>query len=157
MVIIVKTRVELWKQIWSWPVVAVVVSLLIGGGLTFMTSNHPWLADVFYLAGGILLITKFLTWEVARELDRPKRYKSYVLVIGLSLVVLCTAIWGDHRLSAPGVVQSPSVEHPPESNPKPNDRGKQPTEPQSSLQPSLNKVVPQTETPTGKPMPPANT
>jgi hypothetical protein len=115
MVIIVKTRVELWKQIWSWPVVAVVVSLLIGGGLTFMTSNHPWLADVFYVAAGILFLAKFLTWEDARQLDRPKRNRSYGLAIGLTLAALCIAIWGDHRLSAPEVVQSPPVKYTPET------------------------------------------
>src|SRR2546426_9452514 len=100
MVIIVRQLPNLWKQIWSWPVVGVVFSLLVGGGLAFMTSNHPWLADVFYLSGVILATSKFLTWEVAKELDRPKRYKSYGLAVGLALVLLCALIWGDHRLSA---------------------------------------------------------
>src|ERR1700694_1792186 len=120
MVIIVKARVELWKQIWSWPVVGVVVPLVLGGGIAFMTSSHPWLADGFYLAGGILFIVKFLTWEDARQLDTVKRRNSYGLAIGLTLIVLCAAIWGNHRLNAPRqdvprVVQPPSVEHPPET------------------------------------------
>ena|SRR3981189_2764655 len=88
MVIIVKTRVELWKQIWSWPVVGVVVPLVLGGGIAFMTSSHPWLGDVFYLAGGILFIVKFLTWEDARQLDTVKRRNSYGLAyLGGKLLV----------------------------------------------------------------------
>ncbi len=94
MVIIVKARVYLWKQIWSWPVVGVVVPLALAGGIAFMTSSHAWLADVFYLAGGILFIVKFLTWEDARQLDSLKRRNSYGLAIGLTLIVLCAAIWG---------------------------------------------------------------
>src|SRR5580704_14318204 len=123
MVIIVKTRVDLWKQIWSWPVVGVVVPLVLGGGIAFTTSSHPWLADVFYLAGGILFIVKFLTWEDARQLDAVKRRNSYGLAIGLTLIVLCVAIWGNHRLNVSGqdasrVVQSPSVGHSPETTDK---------------------------------------
>jgi hypothetical protein len=122
MVIIVKERVELWKQIWSWPVVSVVVPLVLGGGIAFMTSNHPWLADVFYLTGGILFIVKFSVWEVARGLDTAKRRNPFGLAIGLTLAVLCGAIWGNHRLNAPQdaprVVQSPSTEQPPEKKPE---------------------------------------
>jgi len=123
MVIIVKARMYLWKQIWSWPVVGVVVPLALAGGIAFMTSSHAWLADVFYLAGGILFIVKFLTWEDARQLDSLKRRNSYGLAIGLTLIVLCAAIWGDHRLNAPDqdvprVAQSPSIQHSPERKPE---------------------------------------
>jgi hypothetical protein len=115
-----ESAVDLCKQIWSWPVVGVIVPLVLGGGIAFMTSSHPWLADVFYLAGGILFIVKFLTWEDARQLDAAKRRNSYGLAIGLTLIVLCAAIWGNHRLNAPGqdaprVVQSASGERPSET------------------------------------------
>jgi len=88
-----------------------------------MTSNHPWLADVFYSAGVILAAAKFLTWEETKQLDRSKRNKSYGLAVGLALVLVCALIWGDHRLSASrqtasGVVQSPSLEHPAEKKPE---------------------------------------
>jgi len=98
-------------------------ALALAGGIAFMTSSHAWLADVFYLAGGILFIVKFLTWEDARQLDSLKRRNSYGLAIGLTLIVLCAAIWGDHRLNAPDqdvprVAQSPSIQHSPERKPE---------------------------------------
>jgi hypothetical protein len=123
MSIIVQTRVELWKQIWSWPVVGGVLFLLLSSGVTFSTTDHPLLADLFYSVSAVLFVVKFLTWEDARQLDRPKRNRSYGLAIGLTLLILCATIWGNHRLSAsrqarPGVTQSPSVEHPPEKKPE---------------------------------------
>ena len=120
MVIIVKTRVELWKQIWSWPVVGGILFLLLSSGVTFSTIDHSLLADLFYSASAVLFIMKFLTWEDARPLDKPKRNKSYGLAIGITLIVLCTIILGNHKLNAshqvaPGVIQSPSVKYSPET------------------------------------------
>src|SRR5438309_9689501 len=100
MVIIVKQRVELWKQIWSWPVVGGILFLLLSSGVTFSTTDHALLADFFYSASALLFIAKFLTWEDARQLDRPKRNKSYSLAIGSAMIVLCGMILGNHKLSA---------------------------------------------------------
>src|SRR6266478_1626706 len=110
MVIIVNQRVELWKKIWSWPVVGGVLFLLLSSGVTFSTTEHPFIADFFYSASAVLFIVKF--WEDARQLDRPN--KSYGFAFGITLIVLCAVILGNHRLSAsrqtaPGPIQSPSV------------------------------------------------
>src|SRR6266403_3919183 len=120
MVIIVNQRVELWKQIWSWTVVGIVLGIFLTSGVAFSTTERPFIADFFYSASAVLFIVKFLTWEDARQLDRPKRNKSYALAIGSALIVLCGMILGNHKLSAsrqaaPGVIQSPSVKRPPET------------------------------------------
>src|SRR6266436_5587600 len=116
MVIIVQQRVELWKQIWSWTVVGIVLGIFLTSGVAFSTTERPFIADFFYLASAVLFIVKFLTWEDARQLDKPKRNKSYALAIGSALIVLCGMILGNHKLSASrqaavGVVSSP-VKHP---------------------------------------------
>ena len=64
-----------------------------------MTSNHPWLADVFYLIGGILFLAKFLTWEETRQQDKPKRQRSQVVAIGSTFLVLGVAIAGNHLIN----------------------------------------------------------
>jgi len=158
----VNQRVELWKQIWSWPVVGLVVSLLVGGGFAFMTSNHSALADFFFSASAILFVPKFLTWEDARQLDGLKRRNSYALAIGLTLIVLCVAIWGNHKLNSsrqdvPRVVQSPPIERPLEKKPEDTlkagaqqKQGAEPSIPSSKSNPkSKGQTKQSTETVTG--------
>jgi len=148
MVIIVNARVELWKQIWSWPVVGGILFLLLSSGVTFSTTDHSLLGDFFFSASAVLFMVKFLTWEDARQLDRPKRNKSYGLAIGLTLIVLCAMIWGNHRLSAsrqaaPGVIQSSSVQHPPEATVE--------NTPKAGASGTQNPQSPEKQTPVEKP------
>ncbi len=87
-----------------------ILFLLLSSGVTFSTTDHPLLADLFYSASAVLFMAKFVTWEDAGQLDKPKRNKSYALAIGLALIVLCAMILGNHRLNAshvaPGVIES---------------------------------------------------
>jgi len=97
-----------------------ILFLLLSSGVTFSTTDHPLLADLFYSASAVLFIGRFLTWEDARQLDKPRRNKSYALAIGSASVVLCGMILGNHKLgasrqAAPGVIQSPSVKRLPET------------------------------------------
>jgi hypothetical protein len=51
-----------------------IVALALGGGISFMTSEHPWVADGFYAGGTLLFLIKFWTWEDARQQPRaPKQ------------------------------------------------------------------------------------
>ncbi len=91
-----------------------------------MTSNHPWLADVFFLSCGNLFLAKFLTWEEARQQDAPKRRNSYALAIGSTLLVLVIAIAGNHwinRNAALSATQSNSVPSSPSVGNQPERKG----------------------------------
>jgi hypothetical protein len=93
---------------WSWPVVGGVVLFIWGGGLTFMTSSHPILADVCFVLGAILFAIKFLTWEGSRGARWVKPTIMVVLVI-----LTCLGIWGNHGLNAQ------TAQNPPPPQPKP--------------------------------------
>ena len=100
--------------------VGVVLGIFLTSGVAFSTTERPFIADFFYSASAVLFIVKFLTWEDARQLDRPKRNKSYALAIGSALIVFCGMILGNHKLSASrqaalGVIPSPSVKRLPET------------------------------------------
>jgi hypothetical protein len=72
---------------------------MLGAAVTFMTSGHPWLADVFFLLSGALFAVKFLTWEETRQQTQSQKIMSYGLAIGITLVILCTAIAGNHWMN----------------------------------------------------------
>jgi hypothetical protein len=93
------------QLIWSWPVVGVFVPFIWGGGVTFMTSGHPLLADPFYISGTIFLLAKFLTWEENRKQTKWKRrILSCAGVIAVALVT-SLAIWGNHKLNRPPAIE----------------------------------------------------
>jgi len=64
-----------------------------------MTSGHPWIADAFYVAGGVLFLVKFLTWEDAKA--QPKNKRILLMVMGSALTVLLTVavMLGNHALN----------------------------------------------------------
>lgn len=84
---------------WSWAVIGTCILFILGGGLTFMTSGHPLLADICYVFGGFLFIVKFVTWEENRR-QAPKR-RRLVSTIGVVMSALVTilAVWGNHKLN----------------------------------------------------------
>jgi hypothetical protein len=88
------------SKLWSWTVVGTVVVLLIGGGVNFTTSGHPWIADWFYAAGAALFLAKFLTWEEAKQQDAKKRRKFVLIGVVLTTVLVLGAAFGNHRINA---------------------------------------------------------
>ena len=56
------------KLVWSWPFVAFVVAVSMGGGLTFMTSTHPpYIADVFFLIGAFFFLVALFNRDVSKK------------------------------------------------------------------------------------------
>jgi hypothetical protein len=94
----------MWTKIWSWVVVGAIVLFFLGGGVSFMTSSHPWIADAFYLAGAVLFLTKFLTWEEAKQQERTIRRRTSTYAIAGTVLVTISAVWGNHNLN-----QSPTT------------------------------------------------
>ena len=103
---------SMWQKIWSWVVVGAVVLFLLGGGVTFMTTSLPWIADVFYLAGAALFLIKFLTWEEARRQEPDIRRRTSVCAIAGTLLVTIFAIGGNHYLNRPRTTSLPVPQQP---------------------------------------------
>jgi hypothetical protein len=76
-----------------------IVFLFIGGGFTFMTSSHPWIADVFYLLGALLFLMKFLTWEEAHQQDPKQRVKFMTSGVLIVFVLSALMMIGNHKLN----------------------------------------------------------
>jgi hypothetical protein len=87
----------IWRQAFSWPVVGTVLGFMWGGGLTFMTSDHPILADSFYVAGTLLFVVKVVTWEETRQ--HRNREIIWVSVVVLTVLLTTGAMYGNHYLN----------------------------------------------------------
>lgn len=86
-------------KLWRWDVVGVVVSLLLGGGISMTTTfSHPWIADAFYLVGFGVLFARFVTWEETRT-GRRKKFLAWSMFI--AIILTGGTIAGNHYLNAP--------------------------------------------------------
>ncbi|MFI4919989.1 MAG: hypothetical protein ACHP65_10595 [Legionellales bacterium] len=87
----------LWQWIWSWVVIGAFVLFMLGGGISFMTSSSPYIADSFFFVGFVLFLCKFLTWDLL------KRHKQRKIILRATLVVITLAtaitIFGNHYLN----------------------------------------------------------
>lgn len=97
-----KERMEQSKTIsqwiWSWGVVgAVILAIFVGGGYAFMTSGHPYIADMFFLIGAGLFLAKFLTWELPKKHERRKLVQVGSICITV-LIIIGFAIYSNHYL-----------------------------------------------------------
>ena len=84
------SKATLWREVWLWPVVGAIVSIVLGGGISVM-SSHPFVADAFFLIGIMLLLVKFVSWPDAHG------HKSSAFVIGLLFGLAVVA--GNHKLN----------------------------------------------------------
>jgi hypothetical protein len=76
------------QWIWSWGVVGpIILAICVGGGYSFMTSSHPYIADLFFLSGGILFLFKFLTWDISRKHGKRKLVEAVIIFITLLIIV----------------------------------------------------------------------
>lgn len=75
-------------QMWSWGAVGALVLFALAGGITFMTSGHPWAADGFYVTGTALFLIKFWTWEDTRQQPAARKW---LLQVGLTMALLIVA------------------------------------------------------------------
>lgn len=89
-------RQTIGQWLWSWPTVSFVLgTILLGGGIGFMTAGHVLTADLFFGAAGFLFLDKFLTWGIANKYT----WKS-LIILGIStLVVMGVFITGNHYLN----------------------------------------------------------
>jgi hypothetical protein len=60
-----------------------------------MTSRHPYIADLFFVGGGVLFLAKFLSWELSREHAQKKRVQGIAGL--LTLLLLIGALYGNHN------------------------------------------------------------
>lgn len=95
-------RGTIGKKIWSWVVVSVFVGLALGLWGTFLTSAHPLAADIFFVAGAIVFLAKFLTWEDARQ--QPGAYKNWLFggITILVLILTALALRWNHTINQAG-------------------------------------------------------
>jgi hypothetical protein len=96
---VIPGRLSMGRLMWSWPVVGGVLFLVLGGAITFMSSSHPIVADIFFVAGSALFIAKFLSWEDAKR--HAKRKAITVIVMFMTAALTVGAMWGSHRMNAP--------------------------------------------------------
>jgi hypothetical protein len=134
------------RKMLSWPVVGTAVVFILGGGLSFTTSAHPVLADVFYVFGAALFVVKFLTWEENRQQPINKRRKIFAVGVGATVLVLSLSIWGNHRLN-PRIDQTKTN---PVSAVPPMHESPPPPAATSSEQPSTPRTVPEKASPLPK-------
>jgi hypothetical protein len=77
MVIILKRQVELWKKIWSWPVVGGILFLLLSTGVTFTTfqtnSLSPRKRKETLPSKGTETFQKTMSQEIAMRPERTIR------------------------------------------------------------------------------------
>jgi len=97
------------QQLWGWVVVGAIVLFVLGGGLTFMTTDHPWIADAFYVSSAVLFVIKFLTWEDARQQDKQRRRRTFLIAVASTVLVLGGAIAGNHYLNRHSLLQPPNL------------------------------------------------
>jgi len=140
---------EILNKVWSWPVISFVLAALLGFEVSFMTSGHPWMADLFLLVSAALFLAKFLTWEDARQQASAIRRRLSIYAILITATVTLAAILGTHYLNRPReTVQlkadARSLPIPQESeNNKPNERIelKQPSEELATIQLNCERVL----------------
>jgi hypothetical protein len=92
------------EQIWSWVVVGWVAALLIGGGIGIVTASvpyHVWIADAFFFIAAGLFVSKFLTWEDAKQQEASAKRKISAVVGVCTLSVLVILVGGNHYLNRP--------------------------------------------------------
>jgi len=93
----VKNKKTVWQYIWSWEVIGFILALIYGGGLGFTASQYSlYIADSFFIAGGLLFLFKFLTWEISRTKNKKKIF--YTLSATFIFLVISIAVWGNHLL-----------------------------------------------------------
>lgn len=77
----------LWTHLWSWAVVGTIAAFLGGTWIAFLTSSHPYIADVFCISAAALVTAKFWTWDIARQETRARPVPVIVSVILTALAV----------------------------------------------------------------------
>jgi len=87
------------KKIWSWVVVSAFVVLALGFWGTFLTSGHPWAADVFFVVGAVVFVAKFLTWEDARQQPGVSKKLLFGGITILVLIFAVLAVRWDHTIN----------------------------------------------------------
>ena len=80
---------SLKDHLWSWPVIGGIILLVLGGGISSMTSNHAIIADGFYAVGFGLLLAKFVTWH-----DSHRTLWSATIA-----ALFMVALLGNHKLN----------------------------------------------------------
>jgi thioredoxin 1 len=87
------------KKIWSWVVVSAFVVLALGFWGTFLTSGHPWAADMFFVVGAVIFLAKFLTWEDARQQPGASKKLLFGGITILVLIFTALALRWDHTIT----------------------------------------------------------
>lgn len=94
----------LWTHLWSWAVVGTIAAFLGGTWIAFLTSSHPYIADVFCISAAALVTAKFWTWDIAR---RETKTRPTLVIIVVFLTALAVA-W-DHQAGTRPTTISPGA------------------------------------------------
>jgi hypothetical protein len=94
------------KQIWSWPVIAVVATLFLGVAGNPIYAGDVVMTSILCSLGLALLVAKFVTWDQIENLTR--RFIANVAVIFAAGVVLYAAI-GLAKKKAPPPLPPPLI------------------------------------------------
>lgn len=96
-------RTKMGRKIWSWPVIGAVVLLLLGTGVSFMTSTglqpHVLIADCLYIAAAVLFAVKFVTWEEAKHQTKQKRFIVSAASVFGTIIITGFLIGSNHYLN----------------------------------------------------------
>src|ERR1700690_64250 len=87
----------LGQGIWSWVIDGAFVLFILGGGISFMTSSSPYIADSFFIVGSVLFLFKLLTWDLLKR-HKERKIILPAALVGISLVTAIT-IFGNHYLN----------------------------------------------------------
>lgn len=94
-----KKQQNIGQLVWSWPVVGAVVVFLGGGGIKIMNPSSPLIADLFFIVGATLFLSKFLTWDISRKHKRRNLVWTIAILATVSIVGI--AICGNHYFNSP--------------------------------------------------------
>lgn len=73
---------DIFKKIWSWPVITGASLLLLGIGGNSIYAGDVVMTSILYSVGLILLVAKFATWDQTENLTRRLTANAAVIVAG---------------------------------------------------------------------------
>jgi hypothetical protein len=139
------------EHLCGWGVVSAASLLMLGAGVSIMTSPHPYIADTFFFVGFSLLLIKFWAWEGAKHDTTRKTAMLLAGVTVLTLLLFAGSCWLSYYLNLPkqAVAANPlSASQPVSSSPQSQEITQpQPSPANPKYQPNVKPSKPKAPTP----------